>query len=298
MDKSFKWYDGVLWRPTPDPVGARLITNVPATVTTLVVSPATAAPGATLTLTATVKKTDGTSVTTGKVVFKVYDGSSWSTITTDSANPWTTTISAPSARRTYQAAYDDNNSNATYLPSSSNVPFLPTTTQTYVKTFNCVGSASYQQGGAKETWFGTDVYQGYYSSGNGIQRSVMLFPYASIQSALSGYDSIDKVELYLNAEHWGPDNGGTAIIVDHNYASLPASSPAYSTGYASTAAWATKTGAKWCNLNVGIGAKLAAGTAKGVGLYVTSGSTNVEYYGYMSGYGSSAPPVLRITYKK
>lgn len=167
---------------------------------------------------------------------------------------------------------------------------------TFVKTYSTNGTGSYRGSGTKRTDVGTDFYQGYYSSTNGTQRSVILFPYATIQSDLSGYTSITKVEVYLNCNHWGPDSGGTAVVVDHNYSSLPASDPGFTTTYASSTAWTTKTGAKWCNVNTSIGARLAAGTAKGLGLYTTSTAT--EYYGSFNGNGDTGEPVLRITYTK
>lgn len=171
----------------------------------------------------------------------------------------------------------------------------------YVKTYSANGSASYQ--GDDDIRSGIDeCYQGQYSSTNGNQYSVILFPYSTIASDLSGA-TINKVEVYLNNNHWYNNSGGTAVIGYHNSATTPSSFTYPSSTDNVTQSSFTYGQAKWVTVDNSIGTAFKNGTAKGIllGKGQTAGgtlSTSKTYYGYFAGNGQSGEPQLRITYTK
>ena len=171
----------------------------------------------------------------------------------------------------------------------------------FVKTYSANGSASYQ--GDDDIRSGIDeCYQGQYSSTNGNQYSVILFPYSTIATDLTGA-TIDKVEVYLNNNHWYNNSGGTAVIGYHNSATTPASFTYPSSTDNVTQASFTYGQAKWVTVDDSIGTAFKNGTAKGIllGKGQTAGgtlSTSKTYYGYFAGNGQSGEPQLRITYTK
>lgn len=130
---------------------------------------------------------------------------------------------------------------------------------------------------------------------------MITFP-TTIDADLAGAVDITKLEVYLNALHWGPGNGGTARIRTHSNTSVPStwSGVDYSSGYVDVS-WSTKTGAKWCNLTEATswltpGEWSGTPTRRGIALYY--GATDTEYYGYFAGNGETGEPQLRITYRK
>jgi hypothetical protein len=171
----------------------------------------------------------------------------------------------------------------------------------YVKTYSANGSASYQ-GDDDERAGIAECYQGQYSSTNGNQYSVILFPYSTIATDLSGA-TINKVEVYLNNNHWYNNSGGTAVIGYHNSATTPSSFTYPSSTDNVTQSSFTYGQAKWVTVDNSIGTAFKNGTAKGIllGKGQTAGgtlSTSKTYYGYFAGNGQSGEPQLRITYTK
>lgn len=175
---------------------------------------------------------------------------------------------------------------------------------THVKTYSANGSASFQEDGTNRAGFDSGhCFQGYYSSTNGNQYSMITFPYATIQSDLSGA-TITKTELYLNNLHWYNNSGGTAVVGTHNQTSV-SGNHAYSQvtdNINQFSGWAVGQ-AKWVTLNNSIGNAFKNNTAKGIALGKgqTSGgtlSTSHTYYGYFAGNGQTGEPQLRITYTK
>lgn len=164
-----------------------------------------------------------------------------------------------------------------------------------VKTYSCTGSASYQGDGDKRAGV-AEAYQGQYSSTNGNQFSWLLFDYSTIASDLSGA-TINKVEVYLNNNHWYNNSGGTAVIGYHNSATLPdpATYPSGSDNITQSAF--TYGQAKWVTVDNAIGTAFKNGTAKGI-MLGKGPSTSKTYYGYFAGNGQSGEPQLRITYTK
>lgn len=169
-----------------------------------------------------------------------------------------------------------------------------TPVQTYVKTYSANWSDSYQADGDKRGI--TQCYQGYYSSTNGNQYSLIGFPYSTIQADLANA-TITKVEVYLNNNHWYNNSGGTAVIGTHNYASEPTTASLSNVNSDITRASFTYGQAKWVTVSNSIGTALKGNTAKGIVLGPGPSNSNA-YYGYFAGNGESGEPQIRITYTK
>lgn len=165
----------------------------------------------------------------------------------------------------------------------------------HVKTYSATGSASYQGDDDKRVGI-AECYQGQYSSTNGNQYSWILFPYSTIASDLAG-STINKVEVYLNNNHWYNNSGGTAVIGYHNSATLPDPATYPSSTDNITQATFTYGQAKWVTVSNTIGNAFRDGTAKGI-MLGKGPSTSKTYYGYFAGNGQTGEPQLRITYTK
>lgn len=146
----------------------------------------------------------------------------------------------------------------------------------------------------------TDIYQGFYDSGNGNQRSVIGFDFPTIVSDLAGA-TITKVTVTLKNKHWYNNAGGTAVIGTHNSgaSSAPATCPTLNDDLAVFSDWPKL--ATW-EVEVDptdFGVALKNGTAKG--LCIGPGvSVSHEYYGYFAGANdtSGGKPKITITYTK
>lgn len=160
-----------------------------------------------------------------------------------------------------------------------------TTVKTYTKTYNSTGWAMYQQSGTKKT-SADDVKQGY-SSYDGDAKGLWVFP--SMTGDLTGA-TVKKIEVYLYANHWYYNSGGTALIKTHAYTSVPASSPSMSTAISSSN-W-PKPGGRWVKLPSSTYAGFKSGSNRGIGVG-PAGTTNLLYYGRFS---TSAK--IRVTYEK
>lgn len=166
--------------------------------------------------------------------------------------------------------------------------------QQYVKTYACNESASYQEDGSNRGV--ASCYQGRYSSTNGNQFSMIGFDDATIRSNLSGA-TINKVELYLNNNHFYSNSGGNAVIGTHNQTTL---SGTHSSSQINDNLQQTHFDlgqAKWITIPNSIGNALRDNTAKGIALG-PGPTTSQSYYGYFAGNGESGEPQLRITYTK
>lgn len=176
------------------------------------------------------------------------------------------------------------------IPGSGSPP--PTT---HTTTYNCNASDTYQQGGSNRGL--TECYQGYYSSNNGNQWSLIGFPTATIQSDLSGA-TVTKTELFLTNIHWYFSSGGTAIV---GYSSQAPQSGSGTYGDVTSdvnsfASWPLGA-AQWVTLNNSIGNAFKSGAALSIALGQGPDTTQT-YYGYFAGFGDSGAPQLRITYTK
>ncbi|MFB6505606.1 hypothetical protein ACFC07_22055 [Streptomyces sp. NPDC056099] len=155
------------------------------------------------------------------------------------------------------------------------------------KTYACSWSGSYANRGAYNSYYGNSCYQGYYSSTNGTQASLIGFP-AALGTDLSGA-TIVKAEVYLYFDHWYANAGGKAVIKAHKFTSRP--STFSSDSESQTISWARNEG-KW----VDITAVFDSTSWRGIAL--DPNSTSSTYYGRARGYGQTNPPQLKVTYTK
>lgn len=297
MSRLLVW-DGSQWVPNFYVGSARVqAVSASATVTSVTSIPSS---GTSFNILFTVKTTAGAGVSSGSAQAQYLNGSTWTNsgaavTMTGSTGNYTASVSQ-SATRQWRIVYTAAGAYTSSTSSTYSVAYQTLTT--FTKTYACSGSGTYDGDGSKRTDSG-HMYQGYYSSTHGIQRSMAIFP-TTIQTDLAGAYDIQKVEVYLNCLHWGPDSGGTVEVCTHNNTSVPAAwgSIASLAGYDATA-WTTKTGAKWCDISSIMGSLAnwqSGGTKKGIALYFNS--TALEYYGYFSGNGETGEPQLRITYRK
>ena len=169
----------------------------------------------------------------------------------------------------------------------------------YTTTYQCNGSQCFDTNGNNRAPYNSGyAYQGYYSSTNGNQFSILNFPYSTIQSDLSGA-TITKVEVYLHNHSWYYNSGGTAII---GYGTATAGSGSYnysnvSPDWTASSNWALGA-TQWVTVANGIGTAFQNGTAKAIALGKAPSSSDLTYYGSFYGYGQSGAPQLRITYTK
>lgn len=167
-------------------------------------------------------------------------------------------------------------------------------TQQYVKTYAANESASYQEDGSNRGI--ADCYQGRYSATNGNQYSMIGFDDALIRSDTSG-STINKVELYLNNNHFYSNSGGNAVIGTHNQTTLSGSHSSSQINDNLQQTHFDLGQAKWITIPNSIGTALRDNTAKGIALG-PGPTTSQSYYGYFAGNGQSGEPQLRITYTK
>ncbi|WP_130335036.1 phage baseplate assembly protein V [Streptomyces sp. BK022] len=168
-----------------------------------------------------------------------------------------------------------------------------TATKTYTKTYNAVWSRRFGNAGYTDG----SMYQGYYSSTWGQQKSMVYFgtqPYTDMGSTAK----VSKVEVYLYANHWYYNAGGTAHIGVFTNTSEP-------TGFAgvgginqTVSSWPVGAG-KWVTLPSSWNSSWNAGTPyRGITLGGDLSTTDKTYYGIFDGVGDTHPPQLRITYTK
>lgn len=157
----------------------------------------------------------------------------------------------------------------------------------YVKTYSASWSGSYARRSSYNSYYGNQMLQGYYSSTNGTQASLVGFG-GSLSSDLSGA-TINKAELYLYFAHWYSNAGGKAVIKAHGLTSRP--STFSSDSEAMTVSWARNQG-KWVDITA------IFDSTKWRGIALDPNSTSSTYYGRARGVGESNPPQLRVTYTK
>jgi hypothetical protein len=164
----------------------------------------------------------------------------------------------------------------------------PTTRKSYVTTWKSNGWAMYRSSGARKT--NTDDIKQGWSSYDGDARGLWTFP--SVTSALSGA-TVSKIEVYLYANHWYWNSGGTARVKVHGYSTIPGTLGGTSpmTHAIDSTKW-PKPGGRWVTLPSSLYAGFKSGTYRGVGVG-PAGTTNLLYYGRFN-----PGAQLRITYIK
>ncbi|MCX4677599.1 hypothetical protein OG413_20215 [Streptomyces sp. NBC_01433] len=163
----------------------------------------------------------------------------------------------------------------------------PDPIQQYTKTYSATWSGSYSSRGSHNSYYGNSCYQGYYSSTNGMQASLIGFP-SSLASDLSGA-KIQSAQIYLYFDHWYANSGGKAVIRAHSHASRPASFSCDSES--KTVTWAKNAG-KWVDITS------VFDSTKWRGIALDPNTSGLTYYGRARGYGQSNPPKLKVVYTK
>lgn len=170
----------------------------------------------------------------------------------------------------------------------------PTTTpagvkKTFTKAYQASWSRTWRSGSVRSDT--TDLVQGNYS---GQQYGAFGAP-AAMLNDIKG-TTITKLEVYLYANNWWYNNGGTGILGVHSLASAP---PTFPGGSATiTKKWRTKTGGLWVTLPSTWYSNWSSGSTKGVTLG-DGASSSQSYYGRFNGVGASANrPAFRVTYQK
>jgi hypothetical protein len=164
----------------------------------------------------------------------------------------------------------------------------------YTTDFFATWYQTYKETGAQKT--DTTANQGYYSSSDGNQRSLVGFDYAAIQAALSGA-TITSIKLTAYAEHWYLNAGGTAVIGTHSYTSKPSTwaDGSVNQNRQTSSGW-PKPGSRTVTLAAAFGTDFQSGAARGIAFGPGINETTT-YYGKFTGSGASRPK-LTITYTK
>jgi hypothetical protein len=165
----------------------------------------------------------------------------------------------------------------------------PVTKKTYTTTWTSIGARSYMGSGAQDSSQGPSDMKHGYSSYDGNSKSLWIFN-NTWSSYLSG-STISKIRVYLYANHWYNNAGGTAYVKVHGYTSAPGSSPSMTTALTSSN-W-PKPGGRWVTLPSSLHAGFLSGAYKGVGVGPAP-STSSNYYGRFNRDGAK----IEITYIK
>lgn len=169
--------------------------------------------------------------------------------------------------------------------------------QQYTKTYTAQWSESYQGDGSSRGSFDNGhCFQGYYSSTNGNQFSLVGLPESTIVSDLTGA-TIIKTEIYLDNQHFYSNGGGTVYVGTHEYASAPSNASLSNVRERLDSESFSYNQAKWFTVTNTIATDFLNNSAKGIAIGPAP-SNSQSYYSYFSGAGESNPPKLRITYSK
>jgi hypothetical protein len=182
--------------------------------------------------------------------------------------------------------------------SASTQAVPPPQYQQKIATLNAVQTASYNGAGTNRGV--GEMYFGWYSSTNGLQKSQFRI---AVPADLRNCVSVDKVEVSIMGRHTYPSGGTTTTLVVHHNSDLAGSFGGSTTsitdrsigkpGYFGGSEWADVT----ANWSVGRGFTVAeefrVHGAQGFGLMAPGGSTAQAYYGYADG-GTS--PRVRFHY--
>ncbi|MFD0353001.1 hypothetical protein ACFVHW_04515 [Streptomyces sp. NPDC127110] len=159
--------------------------------------------------------------------------------------------------------------------------------QTVTRTYDAAWSGSYANRSSYNSFYGNQMLQGYFSSTNGTQASLVGFG-GTLATDLAGA-AISKVEVYLYFDHWYSAGGGTAVIRAHGHSSRPAS---FSTDSDSVTAAFGRNEGRWVDITT------IFDSTSWRGIALDPNNTDSQYYGRARGVGEAYPPQLRVTYTK
>lgn len=157
----------------------------------------------------------------------------------------------------------------------------------YTKTYSATWSGSYSNRGSYNSFYANSCYQGFYSSTNGMQASLIGFP-SALGTDLSGA-TIVRAEIYLYFDHWYNNSGGKAVIKAHPHTSRPSSFSC--DAESKTISWAKSEG-KWVDITS------IFDSTKWRGIALDPNTSGLTYYGRARGVGQTNPPKIRVTYTK
>lgn len=287
--RPWKFWTGNAWGPLAELPGVSIpVATDITTSTTIAASSTSVNQGTNVTFTATVSQ----SPSVGTVQFQFLSGSTWTNYSTPvavAAGKATLVWTVGATTYQWRAVYSGSGN---YTASTSSAITVTAKTQkTATKTVNATWTRSYQSDGSARSGI-LEAYQGYYSSTNGNQRSLIGFGALALPSG----STVTKVEGYVYAAHWGDSGGGTGIFGYHGYSAAPASYVTGGTQNAVQLAWSSKTGGKWFTLPAAANAGFQSGANKGFIVGPGPSTSTLAYYGYFNGYSQSSAPQLRVTY--
>jgi hypothetical protein len=169
---------------------------------------------------------------------------------------------------------------------------------TYTTTWGSTWTRSYNEPDPIRSIDG-DMWQGFYPDGyNGDNVATIGFYDADIRSKLAGA-AIDKTEVYLYAEHWYYNSGGTVVLGSHNQSAPLSTYPPYARTVDQGRWHLNKPEGRWVTVTNVIGEWFRDGYARGLLLDALKFGHNLEYYGRFKGQNAGGyRPHLRIHYTK
>lgn len=169
----------------------------------------------------------------------------------------------------------------------------PVTTTT--KTYNAVWAGTYRANLQPSTASDSYIWQGYGDSFNGNQRGLIGFPYATIQSDLSGA-TIVYCNFKFKVQHTWFNAGSNARLGTHIYTTEPGSWNGANVNEGLVTSGNVVSGGTYqVPMGVTVGNAFKAGTARGIALGPWTSNSNT---GYMNIYNQAALMQLIIQYRK
>lgn len=168
----------------------------------------------------------------------------------------------------------------------------------HTKAWGTIWSNSYDEDGSSRAGGdGGDMYQGFFDSTHGNQRSLFGFDSSDIQSTLSGA-TVNKVTLSFKVKHSYLNSGMTALISSHDYASQPSTWSGARVNNSQDSKASAQDGSTYTiDITSWAAGGLKNGNIKGMG-FGPGASTSNLYYGYLYGVASSSHPIITVTYTK
>ena len=180
-------------------------------------------------------------------------------------------------------------------------PTPPATKKQYTSVWQSNYGATYKGNGDRRTDT-TYMVQGYNST-NGDGAAYCGFTGAAIQgetsktitTALSGA-TVTAVQVYLYANHWYYNSGGTARIGYHGQTGVASSKPSANYQQFNVTGWKKPEG-RWVTIPKAWWSGIKSGAIRGITLG-SAGTTNKLYYGRFDGPGGAHPPKIKISYTR